>query len=223
MSVQYFREISYQFVESSSSVIAVTDNKKYLSEIRCSINVQSGAALKPRDDTMLQVDIRPQENAIVRNHLLNLVSGAEERYGGNPIQAHQSFEIAITAEHSQYRITINGQHFCTFTHRLPLTQARYVSISGTCTISHILIENVGSFAPTQPIYPPIATPAHPRFPIHHHPPAPPPMPHPIAPPPYPGLYPGHQHPAPYTVFKHELEYKLNHLKHHDGGPPHRHF
>lgn len=187
---------------------------------RLQINIQSGAALKPRDDVMLHISVRPQENVIVRNHFQNQNWGAEERYGGNPIQAHQSFEIAITAEHAQYRIAINNQHYCTFVHRLPVNLAQYVSISGTCTVAYITNDQTGpspGFPPThvRPHYP-IATPAHPSpYPIHHNPPPPPPMPMPTAPPPYPGHYPGHHHPTPYTVFKHELQDKMHHLKRHD--------
>jgi hypothetical protein len=142
---------------------------------------------------MLHLSVRPQENVIIRNHLKNQVWGNEERHGGNMIQANQSFEIAITAEHSMYRISVNGQHYCTFSHRLPLNLARFVSISGTCTVSYITIDQNGPIA--TPAYPPIHV-HHPTFPVppsapgypihvhHHHPPAPPPMPN--APPPYPG-------------------------------------
>lgn len=194
---------------------------------------------------MLHLSIRPQENSIVRNHMKNQVYGTEERHGGNMIQAHQSFEVAITAEHSMYRIAINGQHFCTFSHRLPLNLARFISISGTCTIDYITVDQNGPIA--TPAYPvhlhrptfPVHHPRAPGYPVHHHhhhhTPPPPPMP-PSAPPPYPGkffgfwlvpisscltayaisgLYPGHQNPTPYTVFKQELQDKMNHLKHHD--------
>lgn len=131
---------------------------------------------------MLHISVRPQENAIVRNHFKSQAWGTEERHGGNPIQAHQSFEIAITAEHSVYRIAVNGLHFCTFSHRLPLNLARFVSISGTCTVSYITIDQTGPIA--TPAYPPVHV-HHPTYHHPHHPPAPPPMP-PMAPPPYPG-------------------------------------
>lgn len=122
------------------------------------LNIQKGAAVNPRDDVMLHVSVRPQENSIVRNHFQNNAFGPEERHGGNPVQAHQSFEIAITAEQSVYRITINGVHFCTFTHRLPLSLAQYLSIDGICTIAYVTIDHLGasSFPPN---YIPVPTPA----------------------------------------------------------------
>lgn len=193
------------------------------------MNLQSGAALQPRDDVMFSLEVRPQENVIIRNHCKNLVFGSEERHGGMPIQAHQSFEIAITADPTQYRVVINNQHFCTFAYRLPLSLVRFVSVSGTCTISYITIDQSGQppihVNPSYPVHshPPVHhhKPVHHHPPMHHHPPAPPPMPTPAAPPPYPGFYPGHQQPTPYTVFKNELMEKMNHLKHHEGS--HRHF
>lgn len=154
-------------------------------DFRCQINLQSGAALKPRDDVMLHISVRPQENAIIRNHLKSQVYGIEERHGGNPIQAHQSFELAITAEHSIFRIEVNGQHFCTFAHRLPVNLIRYVSISGTCTIAYITTDQPGA---TPAAFPPVhVTPIYPNMPRQHPifiAPVPPPMPQ--APPPYPG-------------------------------------
>lgn len=128
---------------------------------------------------MLHISVRPQENCIVRTHLKNQVQGPEERHGGNPIQAHQSFEMAITAEPSFYKIDINGQYFATFAHRLPMNLARFISISGTCTISYITMDQGGASSIRPPIH------VTPSYPIHQ-PPAPPPMPH-LPPPPYPGM------------------------------------
>lgn len=136
---------------------------------------------------MLHISIRPQENVIIRNHLKSQSWGAEERHGGSPVQAHQSFEIAITADHSVYRISVNGNHFCTFVHRLPVTLVRYVSLSGTCSIAYITCDHSGSSSSYPPAHmPPVHVPVAPHYPIHHHPPAPPPPP--TAPPPYPGIF-----------------------------------
>lgn len=147
--------------------------------------------MKPRDDTMLHVSVRPQENCIVRNHMKNHQWGAEERHGGCPIQAHQSFEIMINCDAAVFRISFNNQHHSTFAHRLPLTSAQYISIGGTCAVAYITVDQTGSsigFPPSHvhPSYP--VQPSTPRYPIHHHPPAPPPMPMPVAPPPYPGKF-----------------------------------
>ncbi|KAG5670835.1 hypothetical protein PVAND_001069 [Polypedilum vanderplanki] len=155
---------------------------------RCHINIQSGAALKPRDDTVLHLSIRPQEHAIVRNHFKDQIWGHEERYGGCPIQANQSFEISIAADPNQFRISVNNHPFCNFNYRLPIHMAEFVSIDGGCTIEYITIDHA-SYYPSLPIHPPVAGP-HPGFPVQHYPPVAPPMPtYPAPPPPYPGNYP----------------------------------
>lgn len=136
---------------------------------RCQINIQTGAALNPRDDVVLHLSIRPNEAVIVRNTLQNQVWGSEERWGGCPIAYGQQFDVLVLAEANQWKIAINGNHFCTFNHRLPVHTARYVSVSGSCVIHAITAEmdtvSGGSGA---------------------------------AAPPYPGTVPGGSHPPPYV-------------------------
>ncbi|XP_041781205.1 galectin-9B-like isoform X2 [Anopheles merus] len=122
---------------------------------RCQIYIQSGAAVNPRDDVALHISIRPHEHAIVRNSIQNQVVGPEERYGGCPIRYGESFDLLILAEATQYKIAINGAHFCTFGHRLPLHRAQYISIAAGGTIYSILSEaDVPGSVPVNP-YPPI--------------------------------------------------------------------
>lgn len=156
---------------------------------RCHINIQSGAALRPRDDTVLHLSIRPQENCVVRNHFKDQIWGQEERHGGFPINWHDSFEISITPEPTNFRIRLNGQHFCTFNYRLPITLARFISIDGGCSIQYINIDEPEpsyssmSGSTNYPPYPvaPIApmpivpAPGYPQF-GHHHSNYPPPIP-----------------------------------------------
>lgn len=117
---------------------------------RCHINIQSGAALRPRDDTVLHLSIRPQENCIVRNSFSNQIWGAEERHGGMPIQWTESFEISITPEPSLFKISINGKHFCTMTYRLPITMAQFVSVDGGCSIQYINLDEPNASYPSAP-------------------------------------------------------------------------
>ncbi|XP_001657305.2 galectin-9 isoform X2 [Aedes aegypti] len=160
---------------------------------RCQINIQTGAALNPRDDVTLHISIRPNEAAIVRNTLQNQVWGAEERYGGCPISYGQSFDVLVLVEVNQYKIAINGVHFCMFNHRLPVHSARYVSISGGCVIHSITTEmdtagsvppypgTAGSVGPQPPPYVPPAYPPNLSGSQIGFVPTPPPMP---PPPPY---------------------------------------
>jgi hypothetical protein len=98
------------------------------------------------------LSIRPHEHAIVRNHLKDQVWGNEERYGGNPVVANQSFEIAITAEPSHFRISVNSHPFCTFNYRLPIHLAQFISVDGSCSIQYITTDQpVHSFTPAYPV------------------------------------------------------------------------
>lgn len=209
---------------------------------RCQINIQTGAALNPRDDVTLHLSIRPNESVIVRNTLQNQVWGAEERYGGCPINYGQSFDVLVLVEVNQYKIAVNGVHFCTFNHRLSVHSARYVSISGGCVVHSITTEMdtagsvppyPGTSMPVGPHPPPYTPPSYPPGQIGFVP-APPPMP---PPPPYtptpgypvgntghypgapphlpPGGYPhhpGYPPAVPYSVFTEELKAKLEKIQ-----------
>ncbi|XP_055628501.1 galectin-5-like isoform X2 [Toxorhynchites rutilus septentrionalis] len=159
---------------------------------RCQINLQTGAALNPRDDVLLHISIRPQEGAIVRNTLQNQIWGTEERYGGCPITYGQSFVVSMQLEWDRFKIAINGEHFCTFGNRFPNRQVQFVSVDGNCTIDYITMErgttithgspvvisNPGMIAVCPPYIPP--QPYHPSGSVLY-PPAPPPPPPPYTP------------------------------------------
>lgn len=187
---------------------------------RCQINIQTGAALNPRDDVTLHISIRPNEAVVVRNTLQNQVWGAEERYGGCPIHYGQSFDVLVLVEVNQYKIAINGSHFCTFNHRQSVHSARFVSISGSCVIHSITTEmdTAGSGLPypgAGSVHPPPYTP--PSYPPNSSigfvpvaPPMPPPPPYTPSPG-YPvgntGLYPGGPpHIPPFGGYPHQPGY-----------------
>jgi len=197
---------------------------------RFTINLQTGAATRPRDDTALQLSVRPTEPVIVRNHWENKNWGTEERFGGCPIYPGQPFEILILAESSAFKIAINGVHFCHFNHRFSMQRVSFISVESDVTISSI---TMGSDAPSAPpIAQPLPMPIHPynpsisypgvihthrphypHHPGHGHPPAyvhhpghgqhlPGYIPGPPPPPPYsPTPYPGHRYPYVHALTK----------------------
>ena len=107
---------------------------------------------------MLHLSIRPQQQAIVRNHFFNKRFGSEELGGGFPVRVNESFEITIVAEAALYKVLVNGQNFCTFNHRLPMHLAQYIVVRGAGDIQYILVEdnvnNVNGIA-TIPIHYPV--------------------------------------------------------------------
>ncbi|XP_055705362.1 galectin-4-like isoform X2 [Phlebotomus papatasi] len=125
---------------------------------RFQINIQSGPALRPRDDVGLHMSIRPQEHVIARNTMTNNTWGSEERHGGCPLNPGQTFDILILAEHSCYKVAINGIHFCAFNHRLSLARMQFISIDGEVTIHSITQE--GDTSGGAPIAHPMPVPAH---------------------------------------------------------------
>lgn len=64
----------------------------------------TGPIINPSDDINLHLSVRPNEQAIVRNHMVHQVWGPEERYGGCPISYGQPFEILILAENDQFKV-----------------------------------------------------------------------------------------------------------------------
>lgn len=115
------------------------------------INVQTGPALGPRDDVLLHLSIRLDKNVIVRTHLENQNWGPEERDGSCPISRGQFLEMLILAQNDCFKVAINGQHFCEFNHRLPLSSAQFVYIDGELTIESITLE--GDVPPSAPLMP----------------------------------------------------------------------
>lgn len=87
---------------------------------------------------MLHISIRLDEDEIVRNHY-NIKWGHEERHGDNPIEARATFELLILAEPACYKIAVDGEHFCTFNHRMPLNMAKFLVINGQCQIQQAQI------------------------------------------------------------------------------------
>ncbi|KAG4070144.1 hypothetical protein HA402_013387 [Bradysia odoriphaga] len=192
---------------------------------RFSIYLQTGAAIRPRDDTALQLSVRPTEPVIVRNHYENKNWGTEERFGGCPIYPGQSFEILILAEPAAFKIAINGVHFCHFNHRFSMHRVTFICVDGDITLTSI---TTGSDIPSAPPLPhPLPGPVHPIHPIQPIHPYPPRMsypgtghthrphyphhpgygqpgfiPGPPPPPPYsPSPYPGHRY--PYIQTRHD--------------------
>lgn len=89
------------------------------------------------------MSIRLDEDEIVRNHY-NKEWGHEERHGDNPIDDHETFEILILAEPALYKIAVNGKHFCTFNHRMPLHMGKFLVIGGVCQIQEAQIVMEGN-------------------------------------------------------------------------------
>lgn len=126
---------------------------------RFAINFQNGPSLNPRDDLALHLSPCFTPPRIVRNTLRHGAWGLEEAWGnGTVVNPHQPFEIMILAEPDQFKIAINGSHFCEFKHRIPFSEITHLTIDGDVDIERIAI-SASSYAPayqppTAPVVPP---------------------------------------------------------------------
>lgn len=112
---------------------------------RLIMNFQSGPECilypKPRDDASLHISIRDDEKAIVLNHIGNKTWGVEERKSGFPIEADKTFKLQILVEQTQFIISIDGNKFCTFDHRVSFDDSKFISMYGAGEIRYFGIEN----------------------------------------------------------------------------------
>ncbi|GAB0089503.1 Galectin [Sergentomyia squamirostris] len=134
---------------------------------RFQINIQTGPALRPRDDVGIHLSVRPHDHTVVRNTMVNNIWQTEERHGGCPLRPGQSFDILILAEYSCYKVAINGAHFCAFNHRMSLARMQYISIDGEVTVQSITQEgDTSGHVPIMPVHavPANAVPVYPPMP-----------------------------------------------------------
>lgn len=154
---------------------------------RFAINFQTGPSLNPRDNLALHLSPCFTPPRVIRNSLQNGVWGLEEAWGnGSIVSPHQPFEIIILAEPDQFKIAINGAHYCEFRHRIPYQQITHLTIDGDVDIERISVTS-SSFAP-QP-QPAIYQPSAPSSNTTPYPPYPSAVPNMPMPPMYPTLVP----------------------------------
>ncbi|VDN24683.1 unnamed protein product [Gongylonema pulchrum] len=89
----------------------------------------------------LQVSVRFNEGAVVRNAMQNNVWGREEREGGLPISKGEIADVTIINERFSFQIFFNGNRFATFAHRGSPDDIETVEIDGDCEIYSVTVNN----------------------------------------------------------------------------------
>lgn len=74
------------------------------------MNIQTSPAISPLEEVNLHLSVRPNENAIVRNHYTRNDWGTEERDGGSPINYNAPFELLILAESDKFKVSGHFMH-----------------------------------------------------------------------------------------------------------------
>lgn len=141
---------------------------------RFAINFQTGPSLNPRDDLALHLSPCFTPPRVIRNSLQNNVWGVEEAWGnGTIVSPHQPVEFIILAEPDQFKIAINGAHYCEYRHRIPYHAITHLTIDGDVDIERISITGPSTYEqqsqPSAPVYRPSAPPAdfEPPQPVPH--------------------------------------------------------
>ncbi|EAT44861.1 AAEL003840-PA [Aedes aegypti] len=177
----------------------------------CRIHLQSGDCFDPMDDVALHLNLLPATREILRNSYISGQWGQEERAANSPINFEEDFDLVIGADSGGYNIEINGHHFTSFNHRLPVQTVRFVFITGGCVIRSVMFEHWNTAVPS-------AISVNPSAPVLNPVPSSPPIPVPFQIPSWPhgnfqhfgmppaSMYPQLPHPAfnPAMLLQHPL-------------------
>lgn len=96
---------------------------------RFSINLTSGPFNK---DIALHINPRLPQNYIVRNCKINSYWGNEEVTSALPFSLNRGdkFAMQILCTETEYYLSLNGQHFASFTHRIPYNRVNCLQVKG---------------------------------------------------------------------------------------------
>ncbi|XP_072125888.1 galectin-9-like isoform X2 [Mobula birostris] len=108
---------------------------------RFAVDFMCGSCEKPRSDIAFHFNIRYDESAVVCNTLERERWGSEERKQQIPINAGTYFELIFKTQYYGFQLSVNGQHFLQYNHRLPLTRVDTLKISGDVHVNTITFKN----------------------------------------------------------------------------------
>ncbi|XP_044745819.1 galectin-7-like isoform X3 [Coccinella septempunctata] len=115
---------------------------------RFDINLQTGPGGEiAGEDVALHASVRLTEGYIARNTFQGGCWQEELGDGGMPIQLGQRFEFLLLCEAFDYKIAVNGQHFCSFPPRVPYNRITHLLIEGDVQLEMISWEGSGASAP----------------------------------------------------------------------------
>ncbi|XP_063895266.1 32 kDa beta-galactoside-binding lectin lec-3 isoform X2 [Helicoverpa armigera] len=77
---------------------------------------------------------RFDEMEIVRNTFTAGAWGKEERRGGMPLCRGDPFDMLIECDEVSFMVSINGQHFCKYIHRIPYDRITHLVVFGDVKI-----------------------------------------------------------------------------------------
>ncbi|XP_058857138.1 galectin-9-like [Acipenser ruthenus] len=122
------------------------------------VNLQCGSHQSPRPDIALHFNARYEgsQQYVVCNTLQNQNWGSEERKHEMPLQRGSSFTLTILVNHNAYKVTVNGNHFLEFNHRLSISSVNTIAVEGGVEVASIIFQNTPQFAAAQAFQPQLA-------------------------------------------------------------------
>ncbi|XP_067831218.1 galectin-9-like isoform X4 [Heptranchias perlo] len=105
---------------------------------RFAVDFQCGSCEKPRSDIAFHFNLRYDEgNVVVCNTLERQCWGSEERKQQMPIPCGSYFELIVNVRSYCFQVSVNGQHFLEYNHRLPFSRVDTLKISGDVHVNAI--------------------------------------------------------------------------------------
>ncbi|XP_048474289.1 galectin-9-like isoform X1 [Rhincodon typus] len=120
---------------------------------RFGVDFQCGSIVKPRSDIAFHFNVRYDEGTVVCNTLERECWGTEQRKPQIPIPTGSYFELIFHVRSYCFQVSVNGQHFVEYCHRLSYNRVDTLVISGDVHVNALTFRN-----PNVP--PPYAPPAY---------------------------------------------------------------
>jgi len=93
---------------------------------------------QPFSDIAFHLGVRYRESVVVRNTFQNNNWGPEERTIPHfPFSAGVNFDMIIRVESNRFMVAVNGQHFLQYMHRIPISCANVLKISGDIIVASV--------------------------------------------------------------------------------------
>jgi len=91
-------------------------------------------------DVALHFDVRFDEKCVVRNSQMRGAWQQEEREGKMPFERDQVFDLTIANESYAFQVSVNGNHFCSFAHRVDPHNVRGLEIGGDVELQGVYVK-----------------------------------------------------------------------------------
>ncbi|XP_067682103.1 galectin-9-like isoform X1 [Haliotis asinina] len=84
---------------------------------------------------------RPASNEVIRNSYMGGWQDEEKDQPYFPFLEGRSFQVRIHASHDEFRVTVNGKDFITYSYRTDLSEIRYLQLGSGAEYSDVTIQN----------------------------------------------------------------------------------